>query len=117
MVGIQQCDLFVAYLGLDFASAYGTMSEIGAAHAWGKQILLVVHPELDTEDFWFLITMANVVTSDNPVEAVRSFLSSKAQVTSKVTPKVSRQPRMSNGDAMTLTVADRKFLQGMKIGL
>jgi hypothetical protein len=73
--GIAACDLFVAYLGLDFASAYGTIAEIGFAHAQGKRIVLIVHPELDTTDFWFPMTMANfVVMSADPANAVQSLL-------------------------------------------
>ncbi len=75
LYGIEGCDLFIAYLGLDFNSAYGTMAEIGAAHVWGKQIVLVIHPKLASEDFWFLKTMANfIISSDNPVDAVYSLL-------------------------------------------
>jgi hypothetical protein len=75
MMGIQSCDVFIAYLGLNFKSAYGTMAEIGAAHAWGKPIVLVVHPKLVTDDFWFLKDMAiHVITSDNPADAVYAWL-------------------------------------------
>lgn len=73
--GICDCDVFFVYLGLDFSTAFGTMAEIGAAHAWRKKIVMIIHPALKTRDFWFLKTMADkIVISDDPAKTVTSML-------------------------------------------
>ncbi len=56
--GIRSCDLFFVWADLDFKTAYGTIFEIGIAHALGKQIVTVCHPGLDAKDFWFVFEKA-----------------------------------------------------------
>lgn len=51
MVGIQQCDLVVAYI--TSVDAYGTFFEIGYASSLGKPIVLCFAPNVDPSDFWF----------------------------------------------------------------
>jgi hypothetical protein len=77
--GIQSCDLFFVWADIDFGSAHGTMFEIGLAHALGKQIVIVCHPDLDTTDFWFVFQKANCLLSNrNPKEAFAALFKSAA---------------------------------------
>ena len=39
--GIRLCDLFIAFASYDFATAFGTLAEIGYARALGKEIVLI----------------------------------------------------------------------------
>ena len=72
--GIRACNLFVAYLGPDFATACGTMSEIGYAHALGKHILLISHPDLDSNEMWFVRSMATQEIIDPDPTVLMSLL-------------------------------------------
>jgi Nucleoside 2-deoxyribosyltransferase len=75
--GIQRCDVFIAWMGLDFATAYGTMYEIGVAKALGKKIVVIKHPELKVEDFWFPMEAADLIlTTSDVVFAVEQLLTS-----------------------------------------
>jgi Nucleoside 2-deoxyribosyltransferase len=73
--GIQRCDVFIAWMGLDFATAYGTMYEIGVAKALHKKIVIIKHRDLETRDFWFSMEAADLIlaTSD-PVFAIEQLL-------------------------------------------
>jgi hypothetical protein len=73
--GIRRCDVFVAWMGLDFASAYGTIYEIGVAKALYKKIAIIKHPALKIEDFWFPLEAADLIlTTTDPVFAVKQLL-------------------------------------------
>jgi nucleoside 2-deoxyribosyltransferase len=68
--GIHECDVFFAYI--DDLEAYGTLAEIGYAHALGKRIVLGFQPAVMGEDragcptlranpMWFAARMADKV--------------------------------------------------------
>ena len=55
--------------GLD--TAYGSLVEVGIAHALRKPILLVHHPNVDLRDFWFLVeTAAAVICAERTADAL-----------------------------------------------
>lgn len=62
--GIKACDLFIVWVDGDFQSAYGTIAEIGMAHALGKPIVVVRGanlPENTASHAWFSLTCADMV--------------------------------------------------------
>lgn len=76
--GIRACDLFVVWAGSDFASAYGTIAEIGLASALAKPIVIIRKsglPEETFRDIWFPLSLASMtMESPEPVEAVDDLL-------------------------------------------
>jgi hypothetical protein len=70
--GIQACDLFFAWAGPDFSTAYGTHVELGMACALGKKIIIGQHPSLEAVDQWFAFQCCTEkVYADDPIEAYR----------------------------------------------
>jgi hypothetical protein len=71
---IRQAGFLLVWIGrgqdaLD--TAYGSLVEIGIAHALGKPILLAHHPQANLRDFWFAIeTACAVVCSEAPLSAL-----------------------------------------------
>lgn len=52
-------------------TAYGSLVEIGIAHALGKPILLAHHPRASVRDFWFAVETASaVVCAEKPLNAL-----------------------------------------------
>ena len=74
-LGIRQCDLFIVYAGLDFSTAFGTLAEMGYAHALKKEIILIADPGLDLTEFWFVRGMAQMeIVSSDPADAIKKLL-------------------------------------------
>jgi hypothetical protein len=71
---LQQAGFVLVWAGLGedaLDTAYGSLVEIGIAHALGKPILLVHHPNAKIRDFWFAIEAATaVVCAENPIDAL-----------------------------------------------
>ena len=79
--GIERADVVFAYAGLDFADAHGTHTELGAARAMGKFVILVVHPKLDRKDLWFPVNAANlIIESGYPVAVFRNLWGAKTSL-------------------------------------
>ena len=58
--------------------AYGSLVEIGIAHALRKPILLAHHPNVNLRDFWFSVETATaVVCAENPVDALHMLWSER----------------------------------------
>jgi hypothetical protein len=71
---IRQSGFILAWAGQESESlekAYGSLIELGVAHALAKPILLVHHPKVDLRDFWFAVETATaVVCAEKPVQAL-----------------------------------------------
>jgi hypothetical protein len=71
---IQQAGFVFVWAGVgedSLTSAFGSLVEIGVAHALGKPILLAHHPEAKVRDFWFAIETASaVVCAEKPLNAL-----------------------------------------------
>ena len=74
--GIKACDLFIAWADECFSSAYGTMTELGMAYAYGTTIVLISRPLVTLNDQWFPRECAKSLhfTSDDPAVGVQSLL-------------------------------------------
>ncbi len=56
-------------------AAFGSLVEVGIAHALGKPILLIHHPEADLRPLWFVVEAASaVVCSENPLQGLEMLL-------------------------------------------
>lgn len=72
LAGIQACDLFYVWVGLDFAEAFGTLFEIGFARALGKRIVVAKHPDACVNDQWFALSSAETtVVAEDPIEGYK----------------------------------------------
>jgi hypothetical protein len=71
---IQQAGFAFVWAGLGeeaLDTAYGSLVEIGIAHALHKPILFAHHPLADLRDFWFAIESASaVVSAERPISAL-----------------------------------------------
>lgn len=71
---IQQAGFVLVWAGVgedSLTSAYGSLVEIGIAHALGKPILFVHHPQANLRDFWFAVETASaVVCAEKPLNAL-----------------------------------------------
>lgn len=76
MHGIQTADAVFVWLGGDFASAHGTLAEIGYAYSLEKNIVLAVPPDLQSEtELWFIALMAtSIVVAGTAKQAFDSYL-------------------------------------------
>jgi hypothetical protein len=73
--GIAACDLFILWMGLDFATAFGSLFELGAAQRAGKKIAVIKHSDLDARDFWFPMQAADLtLTTTDPIFAITQLL-------------------------------------------
>lgn len=60
-------------------TAYGSLVEVGIAHALNKPILLVHHPEADLRPFWFAVETASaVVCSEKPLQGLAMLQSDRS---------------------------------------
>jgi hypothetical protein len=67
---IERCDLFFAWL--DDATCYGTLVEIGIAHARGKRVYVGHKPKHDArDDMWFADEAGIRVSNGTPLESLR----------------------------------------------
>ena len=71
---IQQAGFVLVWAGIDgdaLDTAYGSLVELGIAHALHKPILLAHHPDADLRPFWFSVEAATaVVCAENPSGAL-----------------------------------------------
>jgi hypothetical protein len=74
--GIKACDLFIVWADESFASAYGTMTEMGMAYAYGKTIVLISRPLVTLNDQWFPRECAKSLhfTNEDPAVGVQALL-------------------------------------------
>lgn len=59
--GIETCDLLFAWI--DTLDCFGTIAEIGIARRAGKHIAIGVPSQLDASELWFVLALANTVTT------------------------------------------------------
>jgi len=71
---IQEAGFVLVWAGVGedaLSTAYGSLVEIGIAHALGKPILLAHHPQANVRDFWFAVETASaVVCAEKPLDAL-----------------------------------------------
>ena len=71
---LQQAGFAFAWAGIGeeaLDTAYGSLVEIGIAHALRKPILLAHHPQANLRDFWFVVETASaVVCAERPISAL-----------------------------------------------
>jgi len=71
---IQEAGFVLVWAGIAedaLDTAYGSLVEVGIAHALGKPILLVHHPQADLRPFWFAVETASaVVCSEKALEGL-----------------------------------------------
>ena len=71
---IQQAGFVLVWVGVEkdaLDTAYGSLVEIGIAHALGKPILLAHHAQAKVRDFWFAVETASaVVCAEKPLDAL-----------------------------------------------
>jgi hypothetical protein len=71
---IQRSGFVLVWAGIgedSLDTAYGSLVEIGIAHASGIPILLAHHPQADLRPFWFAVETASaVVCTEKPVHAL-----------------------------------------------
>jgi hypothetical protein len=71
---IQQAGFVFVWAGVGkeaLQTAYGSLVEIGIAHALKKTILLAHHPQANLRDFWFAVEIASaVVCAERPIAAL-----------------------------------------------
>jgi hypothetical protein len=71
---LQQSGFVFVWAGIgedSLQTAYGSLVEIGIAHALKKPILLVHHPEANLRDFWFAVEAASaVICAEKPLDAL-----------------------------------------------
>lgn len=76
--GVRACDLFIAWVGSDFKSAYGTITEIGMASALGKPIVIIREAGLADaaiSDAWYPLGCSCLtLESKDPVTAIKALL-------------------------------------------
>ena len=65
---IQQSNIVLAYL--TEGTEYGTLVEIGIAHALGKFVWVGMSPDLDNKEFWFAQAAAHGVTVGSAKDAL-----------------------------------------------
>lgn len=78
LAGIKACDLLIVRADADFATAYGTIAEIGIAHALRKAVVIVREARLPWSAFhdqWFSFGCADmVIDSRDHVETINDLL-------------------------------------------
>lgn len=71
---IHQAGFLFVWIGVGedaLDTAYGSLIEIGIAHALAKPILLAHHPQANLREFWFAIETASaVVCAESPLSAL-----------------------------------------------